>query len=320
MFRRLFQLVATQPDLGFAYRMRHRIPGTTCTLLFIAAGISALVANTESLNEDNLSSSASSRYKYADAAGIGVTALNFFSEDDMRKLEKDGYLVKQNILNENEIKRALEDVGELKVLLELPPCPKEAEKASYRSDSVIMLGTSYRDDIIARRVDPFVREEGAGEALLHASLLLRSVGGLLQEAGFQGFENINEFSDAKVSNLRVPPTLQLSHYKPSETFYSAHRDAPIYDPSKRSLPEYDEENTYRKRFVTAILYLNDTAVDSWNTKRDGGMLRVYPDTTAETADIIPNGGTLVVFDSHELLHEVMPTRRDRYALTCWFTT
>ena len=45
------------------------------------------------------------------------------------------------------------------------------------------------------------------------------------------------------------------------------------------------------------------------------------DNTGETATIVrsiaPVGGTLVLFDSRYLLHEVSPSHRERYALTLW---
>ena len=33
--------------------------------------------------------------------------------------------------------------------------------------------------------------------------------------------------------------------------------------------------------------------------------------------VCPTGGTLVIFDSRYLLHEVEPSHRDRLALTLW---
>lgn len=82
---------------------------------------------------------------------------------------------------------------------------------------------------------------------------------------------------------------------------------------------------YRRRSVTAILYLNEA---DWNPApdADGGYLKCYIDadrndvigTTAITVlKVSPVGGTLVLFDSRYLLHEVEPSNRDRLALTLW---
>lgn len=111
---------------------------------------------------------------------------------------------------------------------------------------------------------------------------------------------------------------------------------------------------FRERYVTAILYLNDTeplgvplvgasddsatvqkptdAVVSWDTGVHGGALRLFPphlteddDMTgascaeADVQDIVPRGGRLVLFDARRTLHEVRPNYRERVALTCWFS-
>ena len=77
--------------------------------------------------------------------------------------------------------------------------------------------------------------------------------------------------------------------------------------------------------MTAILYLN---LPGWDDTVDGGKLKCYlncssDDHTGETASSVrainPAGGTLVLFDSTYLLHEVTPSSRDRYALTIWIT-
>jgi Rps23 Pro-64 3,4-dihydroxylase Tpa1-like proline 4-hydroxylase len=59
---------------------------------------------------------------------------------------------------------------------------------------------------------------------------------------------------------------------------------------------------------------------------DGGSLKCYvgaqqDDQIGETATsverVTPAGGTLVLFDSRYLLHEVEPSNKDRLALTLW---
>lgn len=77
--------------------------------------------------------------------------------------------------------------------------------------------------------------------------------------------------------------------------------------------------------MTAILYLN---LPGWDVQEDGGQLKCYMDcdeddrvgsTSSTIEKIAPVGGTLVLFDSTALLHEVEPSHRDRYALTLWVT-
>ena len=80
----------------------------------------------------------------------------------------------------------------------------------------------------------------------------------------------------------------------------------------------------------------------WNTTTDGGQLRLYlnhqteNDATTRTTrtldftndayqqeydtilDVSPTNGTLVLFDSHVIPHEVLNTYRERYVIIGWF--
>ena len=180
--------------------------------------------------------------------------------------------------------------------------------------------------------------------------------------------------------LCVPDEIQLSHYfKSTQSYYKPHRDGigggpNGYGQSKRSakagsgsvsgqgssyhlyehgLLNYLRLATFRRRYLTAILYLNntntntdadagadadadtdtDTAIKHSSRKwidSDGGVLRLYrsaegddPDGSTcnsnDVLDIKPVGGRLVLFDSKEMLHAVLPTERDRVAITAWYT-
>ena len=69
------------------------------------------------------------------------------------------------------------------------------------------------------------------------------------------------------------------------------------------------------RVLTAICYLNDS---DWNAA-DGGQLRCYDGETC-TLEVEPRGGTIVVFPSCVIPHEVLPSTRPRYAVTLWFVS
>ncbi|MBX7100601.1 MAG: 2OG-Fe(II) oxygenase [Myxococcaceae bacterium] len=88
--------------------------------------------------------------------------------------------------------------------------------------------------------------------------------------------------------------LQLARYAPGG-FYAAHRDTFRADEARR---------------ITAIAYLNP----GWEPAH-GGALRLHLDGGA--VDVAPRAGTLVVFRSHLVLHEVLPATVERYALTAW---
>ncbi|MGF1573657.1 MAG: 2OG-Fe(II) oxygenase [Sumerlaeia bacterium] len=82
---------------------------------------------------------------------------------------------------------------------------------------------------------------------------------------------------------------------------------------KRHLDCFQDQ---QRRRVTTILYLND---QSWSAE-DGGQLRLYTDSKDDSIflDVLPRGGTFVVFLSDAFPHEVLPTQRERLSLTGWF--
>ena len=77
------------------------------------------------------------------------------------------------------------------------------------------------------------------------------------------------------------------------------------------------------RKLTAIIYLNDEYEEG-----DGGELRLHLNDSV-VKDLLPTGGTLLMFWSDLIPHEVLPTspgtdrndeKKDRYALTMWIPT
>lgn len=112
---------------------------------------------------------------------------------------------------------------------------------------------------------------------------------------------------------RINRELQLglfgfeSHYAvyPAGSFYRRH---------------LDQFKGARHRTVSCILYLND----DWQPE-DGGALRLYLPLVEQGAvplethfDLLPEGGSLVVFLSAGFEHEVLPAMRERLSITGWF--
>lgn len=89
----------------------------------------------------------------------------------------------------------------------------------------------------------------------------------------------------------------------------------VYPPGSYYKRHLDQFQGIGLRTVTAILYLND----GWQPE-DGGQLRLYLDKGDDSPylDVLPEAGTLVSFLSAEYLHEVLPARRDRMAVTGWY--
>jgi SM-20-related protein len=69
------------------------------------------------------------------------------------------------------------------------------------------------------------------------------------------------------------------------------------------------------RVLSLVLYLNE----AWS-EADGGELRLYLEAGSAPpfVDVVPQGGTLVVFLSDRFPHEVLPARRERLSLAGWF--
>jgi len=96
---------------------------------------------------------------------------------------------------------------------------------------------------------------------------------------------------------------QFSHYQPGD-FYKKHVDAFRPDGTGRGA----------RRLLSLVTYLNP----GWQLA-DGGELALY-DEDGETMvhRLTPAYGSVVVFLSAEVPHEVLPAARDRYSIAGWF--
>jgi SM-20-related protein len=77
----------------------------------------------------------------------------------------------------------------------------------------------------------------------------------------------------------------------------------------------DQTRGSSHRRLTVILYLNE----EWKPEH-GGHLRLYlthHNAEETVCDILPCGGTAVVFRSDQIEHEVLPATRERYSITGW---
>ena len=86
----------------------------------------------------------------------------------------------------------------------------------------------------------------------------------------------------------------------------------VYPPGSAYERHLDRFRDDDRRTVTAVYYLNE----AWQTEH-GGALRLYLADETEL-DVLPSAGTLVLFISAELPHEVLPATRERLSLTGWF--
>lgn len=141
------------------------------------------------------------------------------------------------------------------------------------------------------------------------------------------------------SGHEVPNLCRLASMPGTGATYRPHRDATIYSVSELGLVGWLKARGYQRRVLTCILYLNEeqwsdhenvSLVGKERDKREkgnGGCLRLHPnadpsDRVGESSsgthvDVSPNGGTLVIFDAKDVLHEVLPTFCDRLTITSW---
>lgn len=87
----------------------------------------------------------------------------------------------------------------------------------------------------------------------------------------------------------------------------------LYPPGSFYKKHLDQHKAVQHRIISCVFYLNDT----WQPE-DGGQLRIYEgDSEDQFVEIDPLAGTLVCFKSAEILHEVLPTQKERYSITGW---
>lgn len=85
----------------------------------------------------------------------------------------------------------------------------------------------------------------------------------------------------------------------------------LYPPGTFYQKHLDRFRDDDRRAVSAVFYLNS----DWLPEQ-GGALRLYLADGREL-DVLPEAGTLVLFLSADLAHEVLPATRERLSLTGW---
>ncbi|MBZ0333672.1 2OG-Fe(II) oxygenase [Marinobacter sp. AL4B] len=95
--------------------------------------------------------------------------------------------------------------------------------------------------------------------------------------------------------------------------YEAHYAT--YQPGDFYKQHVDSFQGRASRMISLVLYLND----SWGLE-DGGELRVFDAENHEVPVGLfrPETGRAVFFLSETVPHEVLPARRTRYSIACWF--
>jgi 2OG-Fe(II) oxygenase superfamily len=228
------------------------------------------------------------------------------TESHVRQLEREGIVVIPHALSADHLRKARWCVK--KDLEE----SEEKSKFDYSGND-----DSVRQDRVQWvRSEPLVLvgDDGDGEksddgeqqpSLQDAIHLLRGVAHVLEQSGY-----------SRASQFQIPHDCQLAVYQGNDVDgYEKHLDRCNGTVHDLGLLEYLRLSDFRCRVVTAILYLNtnDRSVD------EGGQLRYWAtaDSPEHFHNITPVGGTLVIFDSNQIYHQVMPSKTSRIALTSW---
>ncbi|CAI5450207.1 unnamed protein product [Caenorhabditis angaria] len=110
---------------------------------------------------------------------------------------------------------------------------------------------------------------------------------------------IQHFKNRIEHNIGGRSRAMLAIYPGNGTRYVKHVDNPVKD----------------GRCITTIYYCNE----NWDMQKDGGTLRLYPESSLTPMDIDPRMDRLVFFWSDRRNpHEVMPVYRHRFAITIWY--
>lgn len=156
-----------------------------------------------------------------------------------------------------------------------------------------------------------------------------------------------EIAEAEVALSESDVIDKRIHRQETEAAYLYYNEGGYYDWHFDTPHKYNPSafpTGYHRRAFSFLLYLggHENDAEPWNVEEDGGELRVYPrisledqhiringemknveghvgDPTGRTdyTDITPQEGTLVIFKSEAICHQVMKTNRKRLVVVGW---
>jgi 2OG-Fe(II) oxygenase superfamily len=229
-----------------------------------------------------------------------------------QRLEQEGYIVIDNFLTLEEVRKASKSIEQLEATHAFQVTPNErdarGEEEQVRTDKVCFFGGN-----------------NSSKALNNVRHLLRSVGLEVTRSDFKGFtdDDTGESDHFLLSShqLFVPDMMQVSVYDAIRkndaivgSYYNAHVDACSDTIESLGFLGFLKSRYLRQRYLTCIVYLNEHWEDS-----HGGCLRVYPGNAVSPIDIEPMAGRLVLFSSVSTEHAVLPTFSRRLACSVWLT-
>jgi len=256
----------------------------------------------------------------------------------VRTLERDGVVVVPNALSRRALRGARDDVR--KYAASTPDAFERADvggeisadgeshaRGSIRQDLTCWLRPDRPRAASSSGANDGDDNEGSnaltppthGQSLEHCIGLIRGVAATLEHLNY-----------ADSHGHRVPLQCQLALYRgDGRSGYARHLDRCRATLEELGLLEFLRLSDFRGRAVTVILYLNDES----RKVEDGGQLRCWlrkelgegdgKDVSengrmfGQPFDIQPTGGSMIIFNSDRLEHQVLASFEDRYALTVW---
>ena len=137
--------------------------------------------------------------------------------------------------------------------------------------------------------------------------LFRAIEELRSELAHGNSDESNQGTMIELIDKLHPSMVELSYLSyQSGSYYKRHIDT-----------FQNKVGGGNQRVVSLILYLgSDDDRDMQWTEVDGGNLRIFTDNGYK--DVVPHPGTLVIFSSSTVAHEVLETRRSRRCIVGWF--
>ena len=238
----------------------------------------------------------------------------YLNKSSVDSFNKNGYLIIKNALPIEEIAQIKLDIIELGNQGRMSSGSDNASGVGTRNDSICWIRAS-------DGTSDGASEESRGyckipPGLLKCIALLRGTTFNLEYCGYN-----------RSNNHKIPQQLQIGRFSGDmKSIYKAHRDSSANDNFwDIGFLGWLKSSDYRCRSITVILYVNAAEWDC-DPSRDGGALRCYlgadmdDDTGVSSKSILnvsPSSGTIILFDSRYLLHEVCPSNSTRYAVTLW---
>jgi len=122
------------------------------------------------------------------------------------------------------------------------------------------------------------------------------------------WNRIDGLRDELKNRFRLPLAADATeaHYAlyPPGSFYARHRDN--FQPAPGEAPK-------NNRIFSFVLYLNP----NWRPEHAGELRLYLEDDRAEIVDVQPAAGTLALFDSLAIEHEILPTLAERRSVCGW---